>query len=101
MRPHDGRIEHDPVQFGGLQGLEGPLPNPFGRHAPEALAHGVEFAEAFGQVGPRATGAHYPHDRVEKQAVVFARYPAIRGFTRQKGTHRQPLSIANRMSSHK
>jgi hypothetical protein len=49
VRPHNGRIEHDPVQLGGLQGLERPFPHAFLGQAAEALADRIVLAEAFGQ----------------------------------------------------
>jgi len=66
-----------------LQGLERAFPDAFFGQAAEAAGHGVRLAEAFGQVSPRAAGAHYPHDGVEKQAVIFGSHAAIGGFAGQ------------------
>ena len=100
VRPHDGRIEHDPVQLGGLQGRERPFPHAFLGQAAEALADGVVLAEAFGQVRSRAAGAHYPHDGVEKKAVILGRYPAIGGFAGQQRGNGFPLLVRNFMTTH-
>ena len=80
--PHDGRIEHHPVQVGRLQDLKGRFPHAFSGQAAEAAADGIKLAEPLGQVGPRAAGAHYPHDSIEKKAIVFGCYAAIRDLTR-------------------
>ena len=98
--PHDGRVEHDPVQVGRLQGLKGRFPYAFLGQAAEAPIHGIRLAEAFRQVGPRAGGAHYPDDGGEKQSVVLHRYAAVRGFAGQDWRDGFPLSVGNFVTTH-
>ena len=100
MGPHDGRIEHHPVPFGGFQGLKGGFPHAFLSPAAEAAADRIKFAEPLGQVGPRTAGAHYPHGSIEKQPIIFGGYAAIRDLTRQKGCDGSPLVVRDFMTTH-
>ena len=100
MGPHDGRIEHHPVQFRGFQRLKGGFPHALLGPAAEAAADGIELAEPLGQVGPRTASAHYPHDSIEKKPVVFGCYAAIRDLTRQKGRDGSPLLVRDFMTTH-
>ena len=99
MGPHDGRIEHHPVQFGGFQCLKGGFPDAFLSPAAEAAADGIKFPEPLGQVGPRTASAHYPHDSIEKKPVVFGCYAAIRDLARQKGCDGSPLLVRDFMTT--
>nr|WP_170121911.1 hypothetical protein [Hymenobacter nivis] len=101
VRLHDGRIEHHPAQLRRLQGQKSAFPYAFLGQSAEVPVDRIGLAEAFGQVGPRATRAHDLNDTVEKQAVILGRHPAIGGLARQQGGDGRPLAVGDFMTMHR
>ena len=70
MDAHGGRIQHDPLAVGLLQGGEDPPPDAVLSPASEAVEDRVPRVEMLGQVASGGAGAVDPQDGVEEAAVV-------------------------------
>jgi hypothetical protein len=93
--PHDGRIEHDPVQIRLLHRLKQALPDAFLRPAPTALAHRIVPAEASGKRPPSAPVARNPEHGVQKEPVINAGSPHVACFSRQMRRQSCPRTVTN------
>ena len=100
MRPQHGRVQQDPGQVGGLNSLKEALPPPFLGQSAEAFANRISLAKALRQVSPGAASPCNPQHAVEKQAVIFSRYPAVGDFARQVGGDQDPGGIRNFVAAH-
>jgi hypothetical protein len=69
-------------------------PDPFRALPAEAPEHAVPFAERFGQIAPRRTGAHDPQNAFDEHAVVAARRTALVRPTDDQTGDTIPLRIA-------
>ena len=69
-RSHGGRVEQEPLEVGGLDGLEERGPDAGGRPAVEALEDRVPASERGRERAPRDAGPGDPDDGVEEVPVV-------------------------------
>ena len=98
--PRHGRIDHDPVEFRGLQRLKNGFPPFFLGQPAEAAADGIELAEPLGQVGPGRPRAQKPDHGVEKQSIVASCHATIRDLAGPQWRDQRPLAVGDFVAMH-
>jgi hypothetical protein len=102
MRPHDGRINHQPFQIGfARKNRQHVVENAHLNPAIVTPFHGLIPAEPFRQITPAPARTGHPQQRIQKPTVVGARPALTLGPARYKTFDALPLIVPKSIAIHR
>jgi hypothetical protein len=102
MRPHDGRINHQPFQIGfARKNRQYVVENAHLNPAIVTPFHGLIVAQPLRQITPAPARAGHPQQRIQKPTVVGARPTLTLGPARHKTPNSFPLIVPKSVTIHR